>query len=290
MNLNDLETFILVAELGTFAGAARRLRVPKSTVTRRVARLEEDLGRSLLNRTARAFALSDEGRALLDRCGPPLRELAEVERALGDAQDVPRGRLRVTTSVDMGTSAFVGRLLAAYTRKYERVRVVLEITNRRVDLLEEDFDVAIRVHTAPLAASDDLVARKLGAMATGIYASPEYVSERGAIEAWAEVGAHRTVCHAVAHRDRWPTQPTTTADDYIAVAAILAGGGGVGSLPTWVAASYVDRGALVRLPLPWDAPRATVSLVWLRSRHLAPRVRAFIDMAVEQAATAGWLA
>jgi DNA-binding transcriptional LysR family regulator len=234
VNLNDLETFILVAELGTFSEAARRLRVPKSTITRRVARLEEELGRSLLNRTARSFAISDEGRAVLDRCGPPLRELAEVERALADAQDAPHGRLRVTTSVDLGTTGFVGGLLAAFTRRYDRVQVALEVTNRRVDLLEEDFDVAVRVHTSPLPDSDDLVARKLGVMTTGVYASPSYLRERGPIERWEHLGGHLTVCHAVAHRERWPTQPTTTADDYVAVAAILAAGGASAAcLPGW---------------------------------------------------------
>lgn len=289
MNLNDLQTFILVAELGTFAEAARRLRVPKTTITRRVARLEEDLGRSLLNRTARSFAMSDEGRALVDRCGPPLRELAEVERALGDAQDVPRGRLRVTTSVDIGSTEFVGGLLAAYTRRYDRVQVALEVTNRRVDLLEEDFDVAVRVHTSPLPDSDDLVGRRLGVMNTGVYASPSYVRERGTLERWENLGGHLTVCHALAHRERWPTQPTTTADDYAAVAAILAAGAGIGGLPTWLAAPYVHRGELVRLPLEWNVSQGTVTLVWLRSRHLAPRVRAFIDLAIEHAAISGWL-
>ena len=288
MNLNDLETFLLVAELGTFAEAARRLRVPKSTITRRVARLEEELGRSLLHRTARSFAISDEGRALLDRCGPPLRELAEVERALGDGQELPRGRLRVTTSVDLGTTEFVGGLIAAYTRRYDRVQVALEITNRQVDLLEENFDVAIRVHSAPLPDSDDLVARKLGVMTTGVYASPSYLSERSRSGADDQGQPHRLVCHAIAHQGRLAQAPTITADDYIAVAAILAAGGGVGSLPTWVAAPYLDRGALVRLQLPWEDPRASVSLVWLRSRHLAPRVRAFIDLAVQHAAP-GWL-
>lgn len=288
MNLNDLETFILVAELGTFSEAARRLRVPKSTITRRVARLEAELGRSLLNRTARSFAISDEGRALLDRCGPPLRELAEVERALGDAQDVPRGRLRVTTSVDLGTTDFVGELLAAYTRKYAGVQVALELTNRRVDLLEEDFDLAFRIHTAPLPDRDDLVGRRLGVMSTSLYASPNYLLDRGTIERWESLGEHLTVCHAVAHRDRWPTRPSSTADDYVAVAAIVAAGGGIGALPPWVAAPHVVRGSLVRLPLEWRVPMASVTLVWLRSRHLAPRVRAFVELATEHAATAGW--
>jgi DNA-binding transcriptional LysR family regulator len=288
VNLNDLETFVLVAELGTFAEAARRLRVPKSTITRRVARLEQDLGRSLLNRTARSFAISDEGRALLDRCGPPLRELAEVDRALGDGQAVPRGRLRVTTSVDIGMTDFVGELIAGYTRTFAGVQVVLELTNRTVDLLAEDFDVAFRSHTAPLQDGDHLVARKLGVMSTGVYASPAYVKERGTLERWEDVGRHRTVCHAIAHRKRWPAQPTITADDYGAVAVLLAGGGGLGALPTWVAAPFVERSALVRLPIEWSVPPASVTLVWLRSRHLAPRVRAFIDLATSRAASAGW--
>lgn len=289
MNLNDLETFLLVAEHGTFAEAARRLRVPKSTVTRRVSRLEDELGRELLHRATRSIALSDEGRALLDRCGPLLRELGEVERALGDGRDAPCGQLRVTTSVDLGTTEFIGGLVATYAQRYDQVRVALEITNRNVDLLEEDLDVAVRVHTSPLPDTDHLMARRLGTMATGVYASPRYLRSRGAVEPCESLAGHITVRHALGSAEWWPTTPTITADDYVAVASILVAGGGIGALPTWLAAPHVERGTLTLLPIASAAPQATVTLVWLRSRHLAPRVRAFIELAAEHAARPRWL-
>ncbi len=289
MNLNDLETFICVAEAGTFSGAAALLGVPKSTVSRRVARLEEALGLALLVRSARSFVLSDDGRALYERCAPALREIADVERGLGDTAGAPRGRLSVTASIDLSNTPFLSGLLAGYLERYGQVQVSLEVSNRSVDLMEEGFDLAFRTHTGPLPDRDDLVARRLGRVTIGVYTSPAYLAAHGPIGDWRRVGELRTVCHARAHGATWPTSPSLTVDDYGPAAAILAAGGGVGGLPDFVAAPLVQRGALVRLPLRWEVPEATLSLVWLRSRQLAPRVRAFIDLAVEHAGAAEWL-
>ena len=104
MNLNDLNTYLVVVEAGTFTGAAEQLGVPKSTVSRRVARLEEELGLALLVRSSRSFEISDDGRALYERCAPALREVADVERDLADSASAPRGRVRLTTSIDFGTT------------------------------------------------------------------------------------------------------------------------------------------------------------------------------------------
>ncbi len=283
MNLNDLETFIRVAEAGTFSGAAEQLGVPKSTVSRRVARLEAALGRALLVRSSRSFVLSDDGRALYARCAPALREIADVERGLGDARDAPRGQLSVTAAVDLGTTAFLAELIADYMRRYAQVRLSLSVTNRKVDLMEEGYDVAFRIHIGALPDRDDLVARRLGRVPMRVYASPDYLRARGPIEGPGQLSGQLTVQHTLSRSPSWLTEATLCIDDYSPAAAILAAGGGLGGLPVFVAAPYVERGALVSLPLPWDVPDASLSLVWLRSRHLAPRVRAFIDLAVEHA-------
>lgn len=273
MNLNDLETFVLVAEGGTFSEAARRLGVPKSTVSRRVARLEEELGRALLVRSSRAFVLSDDGRALFERCAPALREITRVEQDLGDSEATPRGRLRVTTSIDFGPSAFLADLLTDYSRRHPGVEVELQVTNRLVDLLEEGIDIAFRTHGGPLASRDDLVARRLGTLGFRAYAHPDVALQ----ESPPVVSHHRVL------RDALGREPVLTANDYHPVAALLAAGAGIGLLPDFVAGPFVARGQLVEVPRDLDHAPATVSLVWLRSRHLAPRVRAFIDLAVDHA-------
>lgn len=284
MNLNDLVAFVRTAELGTFSRAADELGVPKSTVSRRVSRLEEELGLALLVRSSRSFVLSDDGRALYERASPALREVADVERDLLDSASTPRGLLRLTASIDFGSSVMLTSLLAEYARRYPEVRVELQLANRVVDLLEESFDVGFRTHTAPLPGRDDLVARRLGPVEVAVYGSPAYLAEHGRPTTTAELAAHRTLAHTGAYRHAWPVRPHLTADDFGPLAGMIACGAGLGMLPAFVACPFVQTGRLEAVEMDWDLPRATLSLVWLRSRHLAPRVRAFIDLAVEQMA------
>ncbi len=288
MDLNDLHTFALVAELGTFAAAATRLQVPRSTVSRRVARLEAELDLALLTRSSRSFVLSDDGRALFERCAPALRDIADVERDLADSTAAPRGRLRITASIDLGSTGYLAKLLAGYGARYPDVQVSLEVTNRVVDLMEEGIDLGFRAHAAPLPDRGDLVARRLGAITTGVYASPTYLACHGAPTEVGALGQHRPVAHARAPLAGWPTSPPLTADDYGPVASLLAAGAGVGGLPDFVARPYVAQGQLVRVLPDWQPAPATLSLVWLRSRHMAPRLRAFIDLAVAETQQAGW--
>lgn len=288
MNLNDLDTFIVVVEAGTFSAAAELLGVPKSTVSRRVARLEEELGLALLTRASRSFEISDDGRALYERCAPALREIASVERDLGDTAAEPRGRIRVTTSIDFGTTEYLAELLARYAEAHPQVHVELSITNRMIDLLEENIDLGFRTHIGPLPSRDDLVARRVGEVTIGVFASPSYLEGHGEPSSVDGLSEHRTLSHSKAYLAPWPAPPQLTADDYRPVAAMLAAGAGVGVLPDFVASPYLAQGRLIRVLRDWTVPPATLSLVWLRSRHLAPRIRAFIDLAVEQAATAGF--
>lgn len=283
MNLNDLETFLLVVDEGTFSGAAERLGVPKSTVSRRVTRLEEDLGLSLLRRSARSFEVSDTGHALYERCLPAVREIAEVERDLGDTEAAPVGLLRLTTSIDMGSSDFLSELLARFTTRYPRVRVDLLLANRLVDLVEENVDLALRVHLNPPVDRDELIARVLGRITVGMYAHPRYLERAGVPRSVGELADHSVVANSRDPLTPGAVAPAITADDYGSVAAILAAGAGVGVLPDFVAAPHMRIGRLVPVLPDWSGPAATAYLVWLRSRHLAPRVRAFIDMTAEYA-------
>lgn len=283
MNLNDLDTFIAVVEAGTFTGAAQGLGVPKSTVSRRVSRLEEQLGVALLTRSSRSFEISDDGRALYERCAPALRSIADVERNLADSEATPRGRIRLTTSIDFGTSRYLAELLADYSDRFREVRVDLQITNRVVDLLEENIDLGFRTHIGSLPSRDDLVARKIGPVTIGVFASPSYRARHGEPASVDALAQHRTLSHSRAYLAPWPAPPDLTADDYRPVAAMMAAGAGIGVLPDFVAAPYVAEGRLVRVLSDWAVPPATLSLVWLRSRHLAPRIRAFIDLAAERA-------
>lgn len=283
MNLNDLATFVHVAELGTYAATARAEGVPRSTVSRRVARLEEELGVALLRRSARTFVLTDEGRILHDRAAPALREITRVERDLEGA--APEGRLALTLPIDLATSGLMARLLTEFRAAHPAIDVSLTITNRSVDLLEEGVDLALRMHTRPLPSRDDLVVRSLLRGTYGLYAAPSYVRTRDPLGTMEAVMDGPTLGHATAWRDTWLTEPTVVADDFAPLLALAVAGAGVAGLPDFLAEDAISDGRLQRVapsdgPGPAEERAFRLSAVWLRTRHLAGRVRAFVDVAV----------
>ena len=301
-HLDELSTFLAVAEHGTLRGAAAQLGVPTSTVSRRVERLEQHLDQELLRRTARSVALSDAGRALAERAAPALREAAEAMSSLGDRAAHPAGELRLSAPPDLGASPVFAELVAGFTRRHTGVRSSISLATRRVDLFEEGFDLALRIHSGQLPPSDHLVARRLGELRGGLFASPTYLEQRGCPAGLDELHHHCLVGHAGrTFQDGWPlqgpdgpvqlrVQPRVVLDDFAPIGQLLASGGGIGLLPPFVAAPYTDGGRLRRILPTWSMGTSTLSLVWLRSRHLAPRVRAFVDHVLEATKDASWLA
>ena len=159
MDLNLLTVFDAVARTASFSAAARELRLPKSSVSRAIARLEAELGVQLLFRTTRQVSLSAAGTAFHDRLAPLLRSLRAAVGELPEREEEPSGTLRVTAPVDLGV-LFLAEMVTRYTARYPGVSVDLHLTGRVVDLVGEGFDVALRV--AGRLADSTLVARNLG--------------------------------------------------------------------------------------------------------------------------------
>ncbi len=299
MNLNDLQTFVRVAETGSFTRVAEELGVPKSTVSRRVVRLEQALGLELLHRGPRGLYVTEHGAVLRDRCSPALREIADVERAVVDAGEAPRGVLRITAPKDLGTTAFFARLLTEFRRRNPEVTLDVDLGTRRVDLLESGIDVAVRVHSDRLPDTTGLMMRQLGAVVGGLFASPAYLAVAPKLERVADLERHQCVS-AVGPRGevRWRLQrgragdpqevtppASLVANDYGLVLSLLVSGAGIGLLPTFFAQANVERGELVQVLPSMRTAEGAVSLVWPATRHLSPRVRAFIDFMSEHIRT-----
>jgi DNA-binding transcriptional LysR family regulator len=143
MDLNDIVVFTKVVETKSFTGAADALGLPKSTVSRKLAQLEERLGVRLVQRTTRKLALTEIGEAYYDRCSRIVADIAAAEQVVTDMQSTPRGRLRVTASVDFATK-FLGEIIAEFLQEHPEINVELEATDRVVDLIEDGFDLAVR--------------------------------------------------------------------------------------------------------------------------------------------------
>src|SRR5712692_10384996 len=173
MDLNELLVFARVVQAGSFTGAAAKLGMPKSTVSRKVSDLEERLKSRLLQRTTRQLSLTDAGRTYYEYCARIVGEIEDAERAVSRLQERPRGLLRVTAPVNV---AFLGPIVADYLERYPEVRLDLFCTAREVDLVEERFDLGIRVGTL---ADSTLIARSLGSVRWFLVATPAYLKRRG---------------------------------------------------------------------------------------------------------------
>jgi DNA-binding transcriptional LysR family regulator len=292
IRIEDMRLFAAVAEAESITAAASRLRVPKQTLSRRVAELERALGVQLLHRTTRRLRLSDIGAAYAERCAAIVRIADDANREVFDAHAVPQGTLRVTADPVFG-EAFLSDLLIEYSRAWPEVRIEVALTRRRVDLVEEGFDVAFRIGDVDDAA---LAGFKLGAATVRYCASPRYLAERGVPKVPRDLGRHD--CLVVASEGalvRWPFRGgkgrTSVAvagrwavtSFAMARAAALAGLG-IAIFPAFACADEIESGRLVSVLDDWVVGVGSVWLLHAAHRILSARVRAFADLARQRLA------
>jgi DNA-binding transcriptional LysR family regulator len=298
LDLNDLAVFVRVVEQGGFAKAARELRVPTSTVSRTVARLEEAVGARLLQRTTRSVQQTDEGRALFESVAPALASLVHAARSIESPDTEPRGKLRITAPNDLG-STFIAKVAAGFVAKYPQVEVEFELTPRVVNLVQEGFDLAIR---AGRLVDSALVARRVGDVGAQLFASPAYLERHGTPESLADLADH--ACVLFRPRDgsaTWNLEHAATGetvevivrgrlggDDFSFIRTAVLAGAGIGLVPRVLTHQDVTDGSLVRL-LPDYAMRGggAFHIVYPSSRHIPARVTAFRDFLIEAFSACG---
>lgn len=280
----DALVFARVVDEGSFTAAARALDLPKSTVSRRVSRLEERLGVQLLRRTTRRLSTTDAGRAFHLRASQAVEALSAAERAATSMLDEPRGRLRVTAPVELGTRAFDAIL--GFHEACPAVQLEIELTNRFVDLVEEGFDVALRGGRPPEGA---LTGRRLGMGEIVVVASPAYLERRGTPRRARDVARHDCVLFPSWDRgSKWklsgargdvevPVRGRLTIDNLDAVRLALLRGLGLGLLPAGHVEQDLREGGLVRVLPGLSMGTSGLWIVYSRTRFLGPNVRAFAD-------------
>lgn len=283
MDLNALRVFAKVVEAGSFVGAARELDLPKSTVSRRVAALEARLGARLLQRTTRKLSLTDAGRAYYEHAARALAEVDAAERAVTQLAEVPRGKLRVTTPLNFG---FLAPIVADFAIRYPEVEVELVGTDRVIDLIEEGFDLAIR---AGKLRDGSLVGRRIGALERYLVASPGYVKRHGRPKQPEDLRDHECLIFGgssdgatwkLVRGGQTRTVRVTgrlVVNDFEFLDEAARRGLGLALLPVHRCADDLRDGTLVRVLPDWCAPGQPLSAVYPSARHLAPKVRAFLD-------------
>jgi DNA-binding transcriptional LysR family regulator len=282
IDLGLLSIFVAVAETSSFSAAAERLGVAKGTVSRGIARLEQSLGAELFHRTTRRVALSSAGAALYERTAHHLEGLRQAVGSLPEGDDHPAGELRVTAPPDFGVIV-LPEVIAQFIERYPAVRVDLQLTQRRVDVIGEGIDVAIRASLDRLEDSS-LTMRRLTQAEGHVYAAPSYLARRGAPHTLGDPEHDWVLFRVPSLRQLGLPEnlrPRVLCDDFFFAREALRAGAGVGLLPSHLAAPYVASGQLSRV-LPSFRVRAEgFVLLYPSSGPVARKVIAFRDLLVE---------
>ncbi len=290
LDLNDVAVFVRVVDRAGFAKVARELAVPTSTVSRAVARLEETLGTRLVHRNTRSVTPTSEGRAFYAEVSPAVASLQAAARGIDGADRSPRGRLRVSAPNDIG-STFLAAVVTGFTARCPNVAVDVELSMRRVNLIEEGFDLALRA--AGKLDDSSLVARRVGELEADLYASPEYVASRGAPTSLDALADHALVLfRAKDGQAEWvlegPEGVVTrkvrgriSGDDYTFVCGAALGGSGIALIPRLVATRDVAEGRLVRVLPEYVYRGAALHVVYAASPKVPAKIAAFRDFVME---------
>ena len=285
-NLTDIAVFVRVVEKGSFTAAAEALEISQSVVSRRVAALEKRLGVRLLQRTTRRMSLTEAGSELYRRAARGLADIAEAEIEVTRFQAEPRGTLRVSAPMSF-SQLYLAPLIADFIERYPAVRVNLQLDDQQRDLVEEGFDLAIRIATLD---DSQLVARKLAPARQVVCGSPEYLARRGVPEHPDDLLHHDCVVYTYGREpSKWrfrvkgggehvvPVQGRVHTNNGTVLKIAAVGGAGLALLPTFYVADELRGGTLKPVLTKFPPVDLGVYAMYPERKSLGPKVRAFVD-------------
>lgn len=284
-DLNDLAVFAAIAQANSITGAAEKMNLPKSNVSRRLARLEERLGVQLLERNTRSSRLTSIGTRYADYCRFMVESANSADAVIAASMAEPAGELRVSASVLVGQH-IISPAIDAYVRKYPKVQVVLELSNARANLIEEGFDLAFRIGSN---RDSTLMSQNIGTFPFGLYVSPDYLRTSDALMTPADLKDHRCLIMGRGIRtSRWnlrrneelaeiTAQGHIVVNDFPTIRNLVVAGNGIAMLPNYAVHAERTSGQLIAVLTDWDASSAVLSAVYPSRRGATVKQRAFID-------------
>jgi DNA-binding transcriptional LysR family regulator len=284
--LSDIAVFIQVVDSGSFTATADRLGLSKSVVSKYVTRLEDRLGARLLNRTTRRLSLTEVGRAFYERSRKGLQEIEEAEAEVSRLQSAPRGVLRLNSPMSFGIQ-HIAPALAEFMALYTDLSVEMSLDDRRVNLVEEGFDLAIRIGELP---DSSLVARRLGPCRHVVCGAPGYFKRHGVPRSLDELRRHNAIAYQYQDSPReWrfisphgnpvsvPVSGSLQMNNSLALREALLQEAGIMLTPTFIVGADLQAGRLQAILQEYKALEVSIYAVYPQRRHLSPKVRAFID-------------
>ncbi|HAB43191.1 MAG TPA: LysR family transcriptional regulator [Acinetobacter sp.] len=291
-DLDDFYCFAQVVEHGGFSAAERATDIPKSKLSRRVYNLEERLGVRLIQRSSRHFAVTDIGMNIYRHAQVMLSAAQAAYDLVDHLSTEPRGTIKVSLPVSIAQNE-MAKILPDFLKKYPEIKVQMMITNRRVDIINEGFDLALRVRTS-LDDDPNLVIRQFEKIEQHLFASQGYLNEFGDLKTPEQLSEHKILSMAEEHTEQFlilqneqqqqkkiRINPTVMGSDLNMLAQLAASSCGITLLPDNVVQQYVERGELVRVLSDWKTAHGIFHLVYPSRRGLLPAVRVFIDYLVE---------
>ena len=291
-DLDDFYCFAQVVEHGGFSAAERATDIPKSKLSHRVYNLEERLGVRLIQRSSRHFAVTDIGMNIYRHAQVMLSAAQAAHDLVDHLSTEPRGTIKVSLPVSIAQNE-MAKILPDFLKKYPEIKVQMMITNRRVDIINEGFDLALRVRTS-LDDDPNLVIRQFEKIEQHLFASQGYLNEFGDLKTPEQLSEHKILSMAEEHTEQFlilqneqqqqkkiRINPTVMGSDLNMLAQLAASGCGITLLPDNVVQQYVERGELVRVLSDWKTAHGIFHLVYPSRRGLLPAVRVFIDYLVE---------
>ena len=287
-DLNDLYLFAKVADFGSYTAAAKALGLQTSKLSRRIAALEDELGVRLINRTTRRLSLTEAGKTFHRHCLALLDEAQAAKDAMSQLLGSPQGLVRISCPIGL-LQGGVADVLARFLAKHQRLRVALDATNRRVDVVDEGLDIAMRVRQPPLEDSD-LTMRAFGPDEMILVASPELIAAHGKPQSLEDIGRMPTLSMASAgERSTWhflgmdggPAElthsPRLRTDDLFTLRRAALLGIGAVLVPRLIVAKDLERGALIRLLPSLKAHTGLMHAIFPSRRGMVPAVRSLLD-------------
>jgi DNA-binding transcriptional LysR family regulator len=285
-DLNDILIFTKVVEKGSFTAAAESLMLPKSTVSRSLSRLEARLSTRLLHRSTRRINLTEIGRRYYDRCRQIMQELEAANGIVESYQSQPSGLLRITAPYVLG-QAFLGEIVAEFLATYPDIQCQIELSNRRLDLIEDGFDLALRVGALP---DSSLIMTRLGQANTGLFASSSYLSKYGTPQTPAELHTQilldlgntlvksRTFTSGL-ERIEIAISPRLVCNDADILLDAAIAHQGIAVLPRFVALNAIAQHRLEPVLPEWHIHRVDINALYPSYKDLSPAVNAFVNLA-----------
>lgn len=289
MDLNQISVFIKVVQEESFSAAAKALGMPNSTVSAKVSALEADLGVTLIQRTTRRLNITPAGKAFFEKCLHGLEEIQGAKEELAALQSEPRGLLRITAPVELG-QALLPAVVMEYQKKFPEVQVEMILTDRRVELLAENVDLAIR---AGVLKDSTLIAKKLGEIFFAPFASPKYLKAQGRPEHPRDLRKHRCIQFTPIGFESWrlkspqgsldiPVNGNLIVNDLQVVRSMVVDGMGIALLPNYFCKQEMEQGKIERVLSSWKSELVPVHFVYPAQKFATPKLTQFVKLGAER--------